>query len=90
MTTPVPPGVPQLVRADEIKSNRVRANTIYANKIDADEIRGVIHQDKNLKIGDTRGDIKLPEVVASVIYAGEIKANSIVAERIYVKDLRRR
>ena len=78
-----------MLRADEIKSQRVRANTIYANKIDADEVRGQIFHDRNLKIGATSGDITMPDVVASVIYADEIKANSVVADRIYVRDLRR-
>ena len=37
-----------------------------------------------------KGDIKAPEVVASVIYADEIKAHSVIADNIYVKNLRRR
>ena len=69
----------------------MRANIIYANKIEANEILGVIHQDRNLKVGNTKGDIKgAPEVVASVIYADEIKANSVVADHIYVRNIRRR
>ncbi len=82
--------IPQMLQADGITTQRVRAHTIYANRIDADEIQGVIHQDRNLKVADTRGQIKAPEVVASVIYADDIKANSIIAEHIYVRDLRRR
>jgi ABC-type transport system substrate-binding protein len=31
-----------------------------------------------------------PEVVASVIYADEIRANSVVAAHIYVRNIRRR
>jgi len=55
------------------------------------EILGIIHQDRNLKVGNTKGDIKGgPEVVASVIYADEIRANSVVAEHIYVRNIRRR
>ncbi len=89
--TPVPAAVPQTLRADGIETRRVRANTIYANKIEANEILGVIHQDRNLKVGNTKGDIKGgPEVVASVIYADEIKADSVVAEHIYVRNIRRR
>lgn len=90
-TVAVPPaGIPAMLRADEIESPTVRAHTIYANRIDADQIRGIIHQDRDLKIGDTRGDIRAPEVVASVIYADEIKANQVIAEHIYVKNIRRR
>ena len=91
VSTLAPAAVPQTVRADEIETQRVRANTIYANKIEANEILGVIHQDRNLKVGNTKGDIKGgPEVVASVIYADEIRANSVVADHIYVRNIRRR
>jgi hypothetical protein len=43
-----------------------------------------------VKIGDTKGDIKAPEVAASVIYADEIKANSVIAQHVFVRDLRRK
>jgi hypothetical protein len=43
-----------------------------------------------VKVGDTRGHIKAPEVTASVIYAEEISANTVVAQTVYVRDLRRR
>ena len=66
----------------------VRADTIYANRIQADEVRGQIHQTRDVRIGDTRGEIKAPEVAASVIYADEITA--VVAQNVYVRDLRRR
>ena len=68
----------------------VRADTIYVNRIQADEVRGQIHQTRDVRIGDTRGEIKAPEVAASVIYADEISANSVVAQNVYVRDLRRR
>jgi hypothetical protein len=91
VSTPPPAAVPQTLRAEGIETQRVRANTIYANKIEANEILGVIHQDRNLKVGNTKGDIKGgPEVVASVIYADEIKATSVVADHIYVRNIRRR
>jgi hypothetical protein len=89
IATPAP-AIPQTLQANDIKTQRVHANIIYANRIEANEIRGVIHQDKHLKVADTRGEIRGPEVVASIIYADEIKANSIIAEHIYVRDLRRR
>ena len=95
-TTPtpvVPPGLAAVVltlRAEDIKSPRVRAQTIYANRIEAKEIRGVIHQDTGLKVRDTNGAIAGNEIVASVIYADEIKADIVIAEHIYVRDIRRR
>jgi hypothetical protein len=49
-----------------------------------------VHQTRGVKIKDPPGDIRAPEVVASVIYADEIKANSVSADAIYVRDLRRR
>ncbi len=88
-TTTVPVPQPQTLQADEIKAHQVRANTIYANKIEADEVQGQIHQSKGVKING-RGDIKAPEVSASVIYAETINANSVVAQDIYVRDMRRR
>ena len=84
------PASSQTIHADHITAQQIRADTIYANKIDADNIDGQIHQSKDVKVGDTRGQIKAPEVTASVIYAEEISANSIVAQNIYVRDLRRR
>jgi len=42
-----------------------------------------------VKIKDTKGDIKAPSVSAGVIYADTIKARTVVAEHIYVKDLQR-
>jgi hypothetical protein len=54
VSTPAPAAVPQTLRADEIDTQRVRANTIYANRIEANEILGVIHQDRNLKVGIPR------------------------------------
>jgi hypothetical protein len=84
------PAPSQTIHADHITAQQIRANTIYANKIDADNIDGQIHQSKDVKVGDTRGEIKAPEVAASVIYAEEISANSIVAQNVFVRDLRRR
>ena len=88
--TPAPATVIQTLRADDIHSPRVRAQTIFANRIEANEIRGVIHQDKSLKVGNTNGAIKGNEIVATVIYADEIKADIVIADHIYVRDIRRR
>ena len=82
--------VVQTLRADDIKSPRVRAQTIYANRIEANEIRGVIHQDTGLKVRNTNGAITGSEIVASVIYADTIKADIVIADHIYVRDVRRR
>ncbi len=89
-TTYVPAPMPQTLQADEIKAHVVRADTIYANRIEADEVQGRIHQTKSVKISDAHGDIRAPEVSASVIYAEKINANSVVAQNVYVRDLRRR
>jgi len=83
------PAPSPMIRADHIKAQQIRADTVYANKIDADNIQGQIHQSKDIKVGDTRGDIQAPAVTASVIYADEISANSIVAQNVYVRELRR-
>jgi hypothetical protein len=72
------------------QGNQVRADTIYANRIEADQVVGQVHQTKDVKIGDTKGDIKAPEVAASFIYADEIKANSVIAQHVFVRELRRR
>ena len=41
-------------------------------------------------MGETRGEIKAPEVMAAVIYAEEISANSVVARNVYVRGSARR
>ena len=91
---PAPPSAPpapsQTLHADQITALQIRADTIYANKIEADNIQGQIHQTKDVKVGQTRGHIKAPEVIASVIYAEEISANSVVAQNVYVRELQRR
>jgi len=84
------PASSQTIHADHITAQQIRADTIYANRIDADNVVGQIHQSKDVKVGDTRGEIKAPEVTASVIYAEEISANSVTATNVYVRDLRRR
>ena len=84
------PAASQTIHADHITAQQIRTNSIYANKIDADNIEGQIHQFKDVKVGATRGEIKAPEVAASVIYAEEISANSVVVQNVYVRDLRRR
>jgi hypothetical protein len=91
--TVVTPGLAAViltVRAEDIKSPRVRAQTIYANRIEANEIRGVIHQDAGLKVRDTNGAIAGNEIIANIIYADEIKADIVIADHIYVRDIRRR
>ncbi len=79
----------QTLQVDEIKAGVVRANIIYANKLEADEVRGAVHQTRGLKVNESQGKIKAPEVAASVIYADEISANTVVADAIYVRELRR-
>ncbi len=83
------PAPAQTVQADEIQAGVVRAGIIYANRIEADEVRGAVHQARGLKVEDSQGKIKAPEVAASVIYADTISANTVVADRIYVRELER-
>ena len=84
------PASSQTIHADHITAQQIRADSIYAKRIDADHVHGQIHQSKDVKVGDTRGQIKAPEVTASVIYAEQISANTVVAQNVYVRDLRRR
>ena len=77
------------IHADHIKAQQIVANTVYANKIEADNIQGQVHQSKDVKVGDTKGEMEAPQVTASVIYADKITANSIVAQNVYVRELRR-
>src|SRR5262249_14257024 len=89
--TPYPAPAPaQTGHAEHIRAQQIRTDTSYANKSDADNIVGQIHQSKDVKVGDTKGDIKAPEVIASVIYADKISANSIIAQNVYVRDVERR
>jgi hypothetical protein len=87
-TPPAP--MSQTLQADVIKAHQVRAHSIYANRIEADEVRGLVHETSSVTIRDTRGEIKAPKVSATVIYADTITANSVVAEAVYVRELRRR
>jgi hypothetical protein len=89
-TVVVPAPAPaRTLHADEIEAGVVRANIIYANKLKADEVRGVVHQTRGVKVNDGEGKVKAPEVVASVIYADEISANTVVADTIHVRELTR-
>ena len=87
--TTVTAPVPQVVQTGHIEANEVRAQTIYANKIKASDVKGAIHQTRDVKMSG-RGSLKMPSVVASVIYAETIEARSVTADNIYVRDLDRR
>ena len=80
------------LQADQITARLVRARTIYANRIDADQVHGVIYQTGGVTMsgGSSLGNVRAPEVTASVIYADEIRANDVVADAIYVRSLRQR
>jgi len=86
----VAPANPETLRAESIQAKQVRANTIYANKIEADDVQGMVHQTRGVKIGDTEGKIRAPEVTAAVIYAEEIHANSVIADTIYAREIHRK
>jgi len=91
VTPPTVPTPAQTLQAEEIKADVVRANVIYyANKVQADQVRGTVYQGRQVKVNDSQGRIRAPEVVASVIYADEISANTVVAEQVYVRELDRR
>ena len=50
-------------------------------------MQGTIHQTNKVDVGKGKNDIKAPLGSASVIYADEIKADSVVANDIYVKKI---
>jgi hypothetical protein len=83
------PAPTQTLQVEQIEAGVVRANIIYANKLEADQVRGAVHQTRGLKVNDSQGKIRSPEVVASVIHADEISANTVVADAIYVRELKR-
>jgi hypothetical protein len=86
-----PPLGPSMVQAREIKARQVQAHTIYADRIEADDVQGVIYRSlpRDVKTAG-KGELETPEVSAKVIYADTIKAKSVVADVIYVRDLPRR
>lgn len=85
---PAPPAQ-QVVQAEDIEANDVRAHTIYANKIKASQVNGRVHQTKNVDVSG-KGDIKVPSLEASVIYAESIEARTVTATDIYVREIERR
>src|SRR5262249_31943159 len=88
-TTVVVPSTPATVQAGDIAAQETRAQTIYANKMKSRMVRGAVHQSDAVTIKDTKGDIKLRPVTGGVIYADTIKANSVVADNIYVRNIER-
>ena len=85
---PSPPAS-QVVQAGDIEAKDVRAQTIYANKIKASQINGAIHQTKDVKMNGG-SNLKVPSVVASVIYAETIEARTVTADNIYVREIERK
>src|SRR5262245_26107876 len=79
---------PETLQVDNIRAQQVRARTIYANQIDANQVRGVIYQTSGLQGLYGHGQVNVPDVAASVIYADTITANVVAADAIYVRDLR--
>lgn len=80
----------QVVQADEIEATDVRAQTIYANRIEAADVRGALHQTDKIELGDAEGEIGTTSILASVIYADTIKARTVTADNIYVRELERK
>src|SRR5262245_30275373 len=91
VVTPAPPEAlvaPETLQVDSIRAHEVRARTIYANQIDASQVRGVIYQTAGLQGLYGHGQVNVPDVTASVIYADTITANVVAADAVYVRDLR--
>jgi len=80
--------VPETLQVDGITAHQVRAHAIYANRIDADRVQGVIHQISGLTSLYGHGQIQAGDVAASTIFADSINANVVVADAVYVRDLR--
>ena len=86
VTVPASP----IVQADALEATEVRAQTIYANRIQSPEIRGTIHQSGGVRMDRSVTNLKMPTVTASVLYADTIKADRVIADQIYVRDVQRR
>ena len=80
----------QIFQADSLEATEVRAQTIYANRIQSNEIRGTIHQSGGVKMDRSVSNVKIQTLTASVVYADTIKADRVIADQIYVRDLDRR
>ncbi|MFB3816844.1 MAG: hypothetical protein ACE147_04185, partial [Candidatus Methylomirabilales bacterium] len=85
---PPPPPRAQELAVKEIKADHVRAHTIYANEIKADDVRGRIHHVAKMDTHRWRGELKGGSVSAAVIRAKEIKARVVIADTIYVHNLK--
>lgn len=66
-----------------IKAERIRANTVYANKIKAARVYGHVVRVGKMAHDDWCGELQRWEVVAPVICAHEIKADTIIAGTIH-------
>ena len=88
-TVVVPQPTQATLQADDIEASLVKAGTIYANRIEAGNIQGAIHQTTGVKI-EGQGAIKAPTVTAAVIFAEKIKADTVLADHIYVREMKRR
>jgi hypothetical protein len=71
-------------------ANEVRAHTIYANKIEAPVVQGTIYPTGEVRIDRSAVDVRAPAIVASILYADTIKAERVIADRIFVRELNRR
>jgi len=80
----------QMVQADTLEANEVRAQTIYANRIQAPEISGTIHQTGGVRMDRTVSNLRVPTITAGVVYADTIRADRVIADQIYVRELERR
>jgi hypothetical protein len=77
----------QIVQADSLEASEVRAQTIYANRIESPEIRGTIHRSGGVRMDPSVSNLKTQTLTASVLYADTIKADRVVADLIFVREV---
>jgi hypothetical protein len=80
----------QIVQADDLEATEVRAHTIYANRIQSPQIRGTIYPSGGVRMDRTVANLKMQTVTASVLYADTIKADRVIADQIFVREVERR
>jgi hypothetical protein len=83
-------GSQQIVEAEALEANEVHAQIIYANHIQSPDIHGTIHQTGGVRMDRSVSDLKAVTVTAGVLYADTIKADRVIADQIYVREIDRR
>src|SRR5262245_56203095 len=88
VTVVTPASTETLVAPETLQVDNIRAQQVRARTIDANQVRGVIYQISGLQGLYGHGQVNVPDVAASVIYADTITANVVAADAVYVRDLR--